>query len=185
MEYICDREDIPIMKRSPGSLRESIRQTQPFASRETEALLTLIWAQDRVLERALEPLGPQELSLAQYNVLRILRGSPEGLETRKVCDRLITRAPNLTRLVDKLEAKGYLRRQRDRTDRRVIHLVITPEGLRHLGSLDRPMAAATKDAMSALSDRELATLIRLLNRLAGPVTPGRSRKQSGTKETRT
>jgi DNA-binding MarR family transcriptional regulator len=174
------------MKPHQGSLRESIQQTRPFESKETEAILTLIWAQDRVLERALEPLGPTELSLAQYNVLRILRGSPEGLETRQVCDRLIARAPNLTRLVDKLEAKGYLRRRRDQTDRRVIHLVITPEGLRHLESLDQPMAESTRRAMSALSARDLDTLIRLLNRMAGPsepADPDRARNQSGTKET--
>ncbi len=173
------------MKPSAGSLREAIRQTRPFESKQTEAILTLIWAQDRVLERALVPLVEVDLSLAQYNVLRILRGSPEGMETHEVSDRLITRAPNLTRLVDKLQSKGLLRRRRCRTDRRVIYLEITPDGLRQLEVLDRPMADATRQAMHALSAGELDDLIRLLNRIAAspdPTGPVRSSKQSGTKE---
>jgi DNA-binding MarR family transcriptional regulator len=111
----------------PLSLKQAIKQTQEFQSEQVEALLTLIWAQDRIAQVANQPLRNVDLSSAQYNVLRILRGSPDGLPTREVVERMVTRAPNITRLVDKLEAKGYLKRRRISCDRRVIHLQIPLE----------------------------------------------------------
>ena len=151
----------------PVSLKEAIKQIQPFESVEIEALLTLIWAQDRIAQVAGQPLRDVDISSAQYNVLRILRGSPDGLRTREVVERMVTRAPNITRLVDKLEANGYLKRRRTSCDRRVIHLQITQPGLDLLEELALPMREATSRAMADLSTKKLQELTRLLNQIGG------------------
>lgn len=149
------------------TLREALRQTKPYRSVEVEAFLTLRWARDRVERAAQLPLRSAELTLPQYNVLRILRGSPEGLQTQEVGDRLVAKAPNITRLVDKLERKQFLRRVRSDADRRVVTLMITEGGLRELESLEDPLDGAIIQAMSGLSASDLKTLIELLNRLGG------------------
>ncbi len=152
------------------TIREAIQQTRPFHSPAEEALLTLIRTMDRVDEDAVAPIREAGLSAAQYNVLRILRGAGEaGLQTYQVVDRLLTRAPNITRLVDKLEAKGYLTRTRCREDRRVVHVRITASGLELLARLDAPVEASVRAAMRGLPPGDLETLIRLLNRLRQPL----------------
>src|SRR5918992_748846 len=122
-------------------LRTEIHQTKPFASLEEEAFLNLQRTGDALLhglEAALKPVG---LSPSQYNVLRILRGAEaEGLACREVAERMVTRDPDITRLLDRLEARGLVIRARDREDRRVITVRITPEGLRLLQELDAPVA---------------------------------------------
>jgi len=152
------------MKRS-ASLREAIRQTKPFESLQVEALLTLSWAGDRLLDAVHVPLREEDLTMPQYNVLRILRGTPGGLQTHEVCDRMVARAPNLTRLVDRLEAKGLLRRQRSSRDRRVITLRITEAGSALVERVTLPLVRAVNHAMRTLSTPELRELVRMLNLL--------------------
>jgi len=151
----------------PATLYQAIHQTRPFDSLPVEALVTLAWAFDRVSHQANAPLCEAGLSPAQYNVLRILRGTPEGLQTHQVVERLVTRAPNMTRLVDKLEAKGLLSRHRSRADRRVVRLRITSAGLELLGKLEQPVEAATREAMDGLDEPDQRRLIDLLTNLAG------------------
>jgi DNA-binding MarR family transcriptional regulator len=152
------------------SIGQSIRQGRPFRSRETEALVALLCTADRVgdeFERALRPHG---LSMQQYNVLRILRGAgPEGLRTCDVVSRMVSRAPNITRLVDKLEDKRLVARRRSEGDRRAIRLRITAAGRRLVASLDDTVAAADARAMRGLTPRELGTLTELLDRLRSPL----------------
>lgn len=152
------------------SLRKAIRQEQPFASPQVEALLTLMRATDRVGERVERPFAEAGISGAQYNVLRILRGAGEsGIQTYDVAERLVKRAPNITRLVDKLEAKDLLRRKRCDKDRRVVWLFLTPAGAELLDGLDAPLTQATHEAMAALSANELRELTGLLNKLRIPL----------------
>lgn len=159
-------------------IARTIRQERPFDSVQTEVLMTLIRATDRVTERANAPLRARGLTVPQYNVLRILRGSPDGLQTHQVVDRLVTRAPNITRVVDKLERKGLLTRCRSRSDRRVIGLRITPAGLRLLAELDEPMAASIREAMGGLDESELRELCVRLNRLRRPLETEPSGRQA-------
>jgi DNA-binding MarR family transcriptional regulator len=149
------------------TLPEAIHQSRPFESVQHEALLTLTWAHDRLSSRANRPICEAGLSRAQYNVLRILRGSPEGLQTHQVVERLVTRAPNMTRLVDKMETKGLIRRVRSEADRRVVQLRITPAGLHLLRELDLPVGEAMVAAMSGLEKSELELVITLLTKLTG------------------
>ncbi|NNF06093.1 MAG: MarR family transcriptional regulator [Candidatus Eisenbacteria bacterium] len=149
------------------TIEDTIHQTRPIESLQTEVLLTLVRTVDRVTEHAVGPLA--SLSTPQYNVLRILRGSREGLQTQQVCERLVSRAPNITRLVDKLESKGLLTRERSRGDRRVVLLKITEQGLALLEGLDAPVKLATKEAMRGLDTEQLKQLCHLLNLLRHPL----------------
>jgi DNA-binding MarR family transcriptional regulator len=159
-----------------SSIRDAIRQNKPFDSLQTEVLLTLMRTADLLVERSHRPLCEAGLTTAQYNVLRILRGAgTDGLQTYQVAERLVTRAPNITRLVDKLEAKGLLSRLRSREDRRVVQLRVTDVGLQLLAELDAPVTAAAKEALRGLDETELRELCQRLDRLRQPLEAEASR----------
>ncbi len=131
------------MPRRPGTLQEELRQNRPFGSVAEEATVAVLRTAallKRALNRRVEPHG---ISLAQYNVLRILRGAgEEGLPTLAVRDRLIEEAPGITRLIDKLEGAGFVVRVRSGEDRRTVRCRITASGLRLLDDLDEGIRAA-------------------------------------------
>ena len=144
-------------------LREEIRQQKPFESLEQEAVLNVLHTADVLLQRITAVLKPFKLSHSQYNVLRILRGAgPEGLACREIGERMITRDPDITRLLDRLEARGLLTRTRDQKDRRVITARITEEGRRLLDALDQPIAEVDRQPLQHLGEQRLRTLIQLL-----------------------
>jgi DNA-binding MarR family transcriptional regulator len=146
-------------------------------SPQVESFLTLARAWDVVAEQGKVPIAAAGLSVPQYNVLRILRGAePEGLQTYQVAERMVTRAPNITRLVDKLEAASLLTRARSTQDRRVVRLRITAAGMQLVESLDAPVDASIKSAMRGLGAGELEELRRLLDRLREPLEQKRSRR---------
>jgi DNA-binding MarR family transcriptional regulator len=123
----------------------------------------------RSISRVLEP---HEVTAQQYNVLRILRGAGEkGLPTLDIADRMIEQAPGITRLIDRLEAKGLVRRERCREDRRQVLCWLTPEGLALIERLDEPVNQADATAMSRLSAEELEQLIRLLDKVRSGLVP--------------
>jgi DNA-binding MarR family transcriptional regulator len=147
----------------PRRLREEIQQQKPFESLEQEAVLNVLHTADVILQRITAVLKPFKLSHSQYNVLRILRGAePEGLACREIGERMITRDPDITRLLDRLEARGLLTRSRDQKDRRVITARITSEGRRLLEELDRPIGEIDRQPLQHLGERRLRTLIQLL-----------------------
>lgn len=111
----------------------------------------------------------RDLTSQQYNVLRILRGAGTGgLPTLTIRERMITRVPDITRLLDRLEKAGLVRRVRGEEDRRVVRIEITDEGLALLKEIDRPLRALHARQSSHLSDREIDTLNRLLIKLRKP-----------------
>lgn len=144
-------------------LRE-IRQTKPFRSKGQEVLVALLRTADvvrRVISRVLEPYG---ITPQQYNVLRILRGAGEqGLPTLEIADRMIEQAPGVTRLLDRLEAKGWVRRQRCPEDRRQVLCWLTPAGLDLVTQLDAPVESADAEAVAELSPEDQDHLLRLLD----------------------
>jgi DNA-binding MarR family transcriptional regulator len=144
-------------------LREEIQQQRPFESLEQEAVLNVLRTADVLLQRITAVLKPFKLSHSQYNVLRILRGAgPEGLACRAIGERMITRDPDITRLLDRLEVRGLLTRTRDQKDRRVITARITAEGRRLLEELDQPIAEVDRQPLHHLGEQRLQTLIQLL-----------------------
>lgn len=116
-----------------------------------------------LLSRALDQIiKPEDLSRTQYNVLRILRGAAGPLPCGEVANRMITRDPDITRLLDRLEARGLVSRERDTEDRRTVLARITPEGLRLLARLDEPILETHRRQMAHLGRERLEQLTELL-----------------------
>ena len=103
-----------------------------------------------------------DLSSNQYNVLRILRGSLDGLPCGEIASRMITRDPDITRLLDRLEKRSLISRCRETKDRRTVMARITPEGLKLLTRLDQPVQAAHRKQLGHLGQERLRTLSKLL-----------------------
>jgi DNA-binding MarR family transcriptional regulator len=154
------------MTKKTLSLREEIRQNKPFASPAQEAILALNRTSDMLHRRFTQLVEPHGISLQQYNVLRILRGAGQhGTPTLEIADRMIERTPGITRLLDKLEAKHRVRRQRCPEDRRQVLCWITDAGLRLLADLDRPMTESGARAMASLTGPEQRELISMLEKV--------------------
>ena len=151
---------------SHGSLRDEILQTRPFRSASHEAVLGLFRTTDllrRFFARRMESCG---LTLQQYNVLRILRGAGvDGLPTLAIAERVVEQTPGITRLVDRLEAKGLVSRTRDAEDRRCVRCRITVEGLALMAELDPLIEEADERSLAMLGLEEQRVLIRLLDRV--------------------
>ena len=148
-----------------GQLRAELRQPRPFQSLEAEAYLNVLRTSTVLLAELVEVLRPHELTQPQYNVLRILRGAgDEGLPSGEIGDRMVSRDPDVTRLLDRLEARGVVSRQRGPTDRRVVTARITDEGRRVVDALDAPVQDMHARQLGHLSEDELHTLIALLER---------------------
>ncbi|MCC6585393.1 MAG: MarR family transcriptional regulator [Bryobacterales bacterium] len=107
-------------------------------------------------------LKTEDLSPAQYNVLRILRGSPDGLTCGEISNRMITRDPDITRLLDRLEKRSLILRARDTKDRRVVLTRIAPAGLELLARLDEPVRATHRKLLGHLGLERLRILTDLL-----------------------
>jgi MarR family transcriptional regulator, organic hydroperoxide resistance regulator len=126
--------------RPSSLLQREIRQSKPFVSRRQEAVLGLFKTADlirRLIDGFLEPYG---VTPQQYNVLRILRGAgDDGIATLAIGGRMIEQTPGVTRLLGRLEKKGWVRRRRQTGDRRQVLCWITPAGRKLLAKLDRPM----------------------------------------------
>jgi len=156
--------------RATHSLQQEIQQTRPFRSEAQEAALSLLRTASVVSRRIARVVEPEGLSLAQYNVLRILRGAgPDGLPTLAIRDRMIDEGSTVTRLLDKLEVAGLVTRDRSRPDRRQVLCRITQAGLDLLTQLDPAVDAADESVSGTLSDGERLTLIELLARIRAGV----------------
>lgn len=141
---------------------------------EAEVFLTLLHAADSLLRPVEETLKSAGLSHTQYNVLRILRGArrgdekagdSSGLPCGEIAARMITRDPDITRLLDRLEARGLVSRSRDKKDRRVVTACITDAGLQILKSLDRPVAEIHKKQFTNISAKNLRGLLEHLKEI--------------------
>ncbi len=146
-----------------SKLLEEIGQKKPFATLEDEVFVNVLKTAEDFLRKETELLKPYELTPSQYNVLRILRGAgPDGLICREIGERMIARDPDVTKLLDRLEARGFVSRERQEKDRRVIVARVTPEGLRLVTEIDGPVLKLTEELLGHLGERKLGTLIRLL-----------------------
>jgi DNA-binding MarR family transcriptional regulator len=129
------------------------------------AYATLLSAADRVRASFEALCAPFDITAQQYNVLRILRGAePEGLPTLTIAERMIERTPGITRMVDRLEAKGLVAREVRPHDRRRVYCRITKKGLSLLKLLDDPVEEFNSAAFCALSEVELRQLVALLEK---------------------
>ena len=153
-----------------NGIQAEIKQSKPFGSLQEEAFLALQRTADQLQGRVAEMLKPYGLSPTQYNALRILRGAGDsGLACSEIGERMINRDPDITRLLDRLQRRGLVRRARDRQDRRVIMAHITAAGSKLLKDLDRPVEEFQQRLLGGLRQQQLKDLVRLLcaARLAG------------------
>jgi DNA-binding MarR family transcriptional regulator len=149
-----------------GKLQAEIKQQKPFSSLEEEVYLNLQRTAESLSRRLVDELKASGLSPTQYNVLRILRGAgAEGLACGELAERMVTRDPDITRLLDRLEASGMVTRAREQKDRRVITTRITREGLRLLSELDPTVARLHKQQLQRLGKERLRAIIELLEQM--------------------
>jgi DNA-binding MarR family transcriptional regulator len=147
------------MKRTGKPRRE------PIAPLEEVVFVSLMRTADALARGGEALLKPYNLSGTQYNILRILRGAGEqGLACREVGCRLISRDPDITRLLDRMESRGFIARARETQDRRVVKTRITAEGLRLLGELDAPVNEMHRRQLGHIPAKQLRQLSKLLER---------------------
>ena len=147
-----------------SALQRELKQRRPFRSPAQEAALALMRTADLIRRQAAALIEPHGITLQQFNVLRILRGAgDEGLPTLEVAGRMIEQTPGVTRLLDRLEAKELVRRQRCPKDRRQHLCWITDKGLSLLAKLDIVTDGAHEEALKGLRHKDRGTFIRMLD----------------------
>jgi DNA-binding MarR family transcriptional regulator len=151
--------------------RKGTKEAQPM---EVRLFVALLKAADALGQEAEQLLKAQGLTGAQYNVLRILRGAePEGLACRSIGERMISHDPDITRLLDRMEKRGLITRERQKDDRRVVKTRVTAQGLEILKKLDHPMRELHRQQFQHMTAAQLKALSKLLETMTS----------SGTKET--
>jgi MarR family transcriptional regulator, organic hydroperoxide resistance regulator len=148
----------------PSALQHELRQRRPFQSAAHEAVVGLMRTADLVRRQMTAQIEPHGITLQQFNVLRILRGAGDaGLPTLEVAERMIEQTPGVTRLLDRLEAKELVRRQRCQKDRRQHLCWISAKGLQLLEKIDALTTRAPDESLKGLRQKDRITFIRLLD----------------------
>lgn len=138
-----------------------------FESEQQKAMLNVMFTANWMRGKLSDIYRPFGISTQQYNILRILRGAKERMKMHSVKERMIDRAPNATRLTDKLIAKGLVQRDRCDEDRRVVYVSIGEKGLELLAQIEKQSKAMQKEMLSALSKEDAETLNAILDRWRG------------------
>ena len=142
-----------------GKLAAELKQNKPFESLEDEVFVNVVRTAEALNRRYAEFLKSYNLTVAQYNVLRILRGAgSEALICREIGERMISYDPDVTKLLDRLEAAGFVSRERQQADRRVIIVKISQEGAQLLQQIDEPLSDFVKNLLGHLNKQQLKTL---------------------------
>ncbi len=149
-----------------SQLQDELKQSQPFPSPHTEALVSVVRTAAVINHVLNEALKPYDLTMTQYNVLRILQGAEDaGLCGREIGERLVSPVPDVSRLLDRMEEVGLLIRKRSTTDRRYVSVHITPKGAQLLKNVTPHLEATMSNRFEGLNPSELQALIALLERL--------------------
>lgn len=131
---------------------------------EDQLFVTILKTADSLSQEAEQVIRTSGLTATQYNVLRILRGAePDGLLCRGIAERMISRDPDMTRLLDRMEKHDWITRERQKDDRRVIKARITPAGMKLLQSLDQPIHDLHKKQFRHMSAARQKLLFELLS----------------------
>lgn len=149
-----------------SELRKKIKQSVDFDSPATEALLGLIKAADFIRALQNKTFAKFNLTSGQYNVLRILRGiHPEGYARGEISERMIENAPDVTRLLDRLENAGLASRDRLADDQRVSVNRITEKGLLLLDEMKEDLELAKRNYENLLTDKEYQQLTKICEKI--------------------
>jgi DNA-binding MarR family transcriptional regulator len=148
------------------SMSSTQRPSRSSASLEAHAFVSLQKAADGLAQQVEQLLKANDLTAAQYNALRILRGAePEGLACSSIADRMISHDPDMTRLLDRMEKRALITRERQKDDRRVVKTRITSQGLDLLKGLDAPVHDMHKSQFAHVPGARLKLLIELLDQV--------------------
>jgi len=170
------------MPRQSSTLQEEIKQTRPFRSSAEEVVVSILRTAAVVQRHLSQVVETQGITIQQYNVLRILRGAGEsGLPTLAIRDRMVEEAAGITRLLDKLERAGYVVRERSGPDRRQVLCHITPQGVKLIATLDKPMDVANQRSGSMLEDDEGHQLVDLLGAVRAAYSPHGAANDQGSR----
>jgi len=149
-----------------GKIHAEIRLIRSDLEPEVEAFLNIQRTAELHIGQLTQLLRPHGLSPAQYNVLRILRGAgTRGLPCGEIATRMISRDPDITRLIDRMEQRGWVARTRSTLDRRVVTVTAMAPALEILEQLDAPVSALHKSQFAVLDAERILTLISLLEEL--------------------
>ena len=144
-------------------LQTELKQNKPFKSLEEEVILNVARTAEYLAAAIIGVLKASDLTMTQYNVLRILRGAgAEGLTCSEISERMVTKESDITRLLDRVESRGFISRERPATNRRVVVTRITDEGLRVLAELDEPVEETNRSLVGHLGEKKQKTLNELL-----------------------
>jgi DNA-binding MarR family transcriptional regulator len=144
-------------------LQKELKQTKPFSSLEEEVILNLARTAEHIGSRSAEVLKRADLTLTQYNALRILRGAgAAGITCGEISERMVTKDSDITRLLDRLERRGLISRERPENNRRVVLTRITDEGLKLLAELDDHVQEGHRRLAGHLGKKQLKALNELL-----------------------
>ncbi|MGA3126884.1 MAG: MarR family transcriptional regulator [Candidatus Korobacteraceae bacterium] len=146
-----------------GAVGDDIHQTKPFASIEEELLVSLLRTGDVLHERFEQIIRPFNISMTQYNVLRILRGAePTGRTCGEIGERMIAREPDVTRLLERMDKAGLIKRTRDSQDRRVVVTRITADGLKLLDEME-PKLRELDGVLKPMGEHKIEATLKLLD----------------------
>jgi len=146
-----------------SAVGDDIHQTKPFASIEEELLVSLLRTGDVLHERFEQIIRPFNISMTQYNVLRILRGAePTGRTCGEIGERMIAREPDVTRLLERLDKAGLVKRSRDSQDRRVVVTRITAGGLKLLDEVE-PKLRELDGVLKPMGEHKIEATLKLLD----------------------
>jgi DNA-binding MarR family transcriptional regulator len=146
-----------------SAIGEEIHQTKAFATIEEELLVSLLRTTDVLQDRFEQAVRPFNISMTQYNVLRILRGAePTGRTCSEIGERMIAREPDVTRLLERMEKAGLVKRSRDKEDRRVVVTRITPAGLKLLDKME-PEMGEIGGLLKPMGERRIEKTLKLLD----------------------
>lgn len=148
--------------REVSAISKTARGRRGIDCPEEAAFLDLLRTTDMLSRGLVKVLKRERISATQYNVLRILRGAPEGLPCGEIASRMITRDPDVTRLLDRLEKRQLIARCREDKDRRTVMARITKEGLGVLTRLDEPVQTAHRKQLGHLGPERLSSLAEML-----------------------
>ena len=146
-----------------NKLQKELKQSKPFKSLEEEVILNIVRTAEYLSSQNAGVFKTADLTATQYNVLRTLRGAGnDGLSCGEISERMVTKESDITRLLDRIESRGLITRERPANNRRMVITSITEEGLRVLADLDEPVEESHHQTVGHLGEEKLKTLNELL-----------------------
>jgi DNA-binding MarR family transcriptional regulator len=147
-------------------LQKELKQTKPFKSLEEEVILNLARTAEYLASASAVVFKAADLTATQYNVLRILRGAgSDGLSCSEIGERMVTKESDITRLLDRIESRGLISRERPASNRRLVIARITDSGLKILQELDEPVAEINRQLVGHLGKEKLKMVTKLMEEI--------------------